>query len=478
MNIASIRNAHRLLLSCSALAIAAACSGGDDSESGNTDASSGGATGAALTGGTSNAPATGGSSSSAQSSTGGTSSTTPSTTGGTSSTTPSTTGGTSSTTPSTTGGTSSTTPSTTGGTSSATTGGSSSETSGGTSSEATGGRTWIGPGQGTGGSSFTIPTTGGTDPGTSTGGSSSEDPSSGGTDPGTSTGGSSSEDPGTGGTDPGSSTGGSTGTDPGTGEYDTSIAEGEFSFFVTSLDFIYSKSPCDDGTALSLTEDGMVCVGGLGGDLGGLTGADALCEEAAKRAHPDDTHHWKAFLSTSEEDAIDRIGTGPWYGSNGSLVASGLDGLANQLRPTGDSTTIVYTNGQGDWPFNRCLLDENGLCPLSYGDDHDVLTGSGTDGRYAGGDCSGWTSITGDSATIGHVWPRMLGSNNDGDAHWISTRGHTASGCGRIINSTLSNYGMMGGWGGPGGGDSSSDYGGGVGSDGGYGQFYCFAVSE
>jgi hypothetical protein len=292
-------------------------------------------------------------------------------------------------------------------------------------------------------------------------------------------------------------------TEGGTATYDTLASKGEFSFFVVSLTFIKAKSPCS-GT------DGKTCLGGLGGDLrngksNGIDGADSLCAEAAQIASPGDNHLWRAFLSASNYNgavlnAIDRIGTGPWYSappryqnksdyvSDGLLVAANKTGLLN-TRPAGDTTTIVYqgvnqSQGAGasqSWPFSQCLLNEYGYCVQTDGDDHDTLTGSKNDGTYAGttaSTCNDWSnSATGSGApAFGHTWPRQLGGT-DGAAGWINTGEAGEIGCGAIINVTSTNYQSNGGGmgGGSMGGGGTSSYGGGVGSCGGYGAFYCFA---
>lgn len=304
---------------------------------------------------------------------------------------------------------------------------------------------------------------------------------------------------GTGGSSTISGSGGSGATD----SYDTVASKGEFSFFTISLKFIKSKAPCS-GT------DGKTCLGGLGGDLrngkaNGIDGADSLCAEAAQLANPGDQHLWRAFLSASSYNgsvlnAIDRIGTGPWYSappqyqkktsyaSEGLLVASDKAGLLKS-RPTGDTTTIVYngvnqSQGAGasqSWPFSQCLLNEYGYCVQADGDDHDTLTGSKSDGTYAGttsSTCNDWTNSATKSGApaFGHSWPRQLGAS-DGSAGWINTGEAGEIGCGAIINVTSTNYMSNGGGmgGGSMGGGGSSSYGGGVGSCGGYGAFYCFA---
>src|SRR5215472_17919133 len=48
------------------------------------------------------------------------------------------------------------------------------------------------------------------------------------------------------------------------------------------------------------------------GNLGGLAGADAVCQSLA-RALGAGGKTWHAYLSTSTVDAKTRIGDGPWY---------------------------------------------------------------------------------------------------------------------------------------------------------------------
>lgn len=244
----------------------------------------------------------------------------------------------------------------------------------------------------------------------------------------------------------------------------TVVPTENFSFFVMSLERIQSWGGAE----------------GLGGNLGGLSGADAKCQEAAEAVGS--TRTWHAFLSVTDDgygnavNAIDRIGSGPWYDINGLLMAKNIAGLLH-TRPNG-STQVVYNDGWKDWPFNQCLTTELGNCNLSYGDSHDTLTGSdrygnlySTDPKYT---CNNWTSTDVNvPLPIGHTWPRQLNSTNDGDAHWIYSHSNCTDG---------------GGGGRPGSSTSSSCNGcganinlnntmeTGVGGDGGYGAWYCFAI--
>src|SRR5262245_4002807 len=64
---------------------------------------------------------------------------------------------------------------------------------------------------------------------------------------------------------------------------------------------------------------------GKGGDLGGLAGADRHCQALADAEKAGD-HTWRAYLSTSSGpngpavNARDRIGRGPWYNAEGTLI--------------------------------------------------------------------------------------------------------------------------------------------------------------
>ena len=117
---------------------------------------------------------------------------------------------------------------------------------------------------------------------------------------------------------------------------------------------------------------------GSGGDLGGLEGADARCAALAEAA-VSSGKTWAAYLSTSTEDARDRIGAGPWVNANGVEIATDVANLhsdANNLtKETAVDETGAVISGRGDTP-NR----------------HDVLTGSLADGTRAEQTCEDWTS--------------------------------------------------------------------------------------
>src|SRR5258706_10257458 len=71
---------------------------------------------------------------------------------------------------------------------------------------------------------------------------------------------------------------------------------------------------------------------GKGGDLGGLAGADAHCQQLAATAGAGGKT-WRAYLSSPETptakgvNARDRIGNGLWQNAQGAAIAQNVDDL-------------------------------------------------------------------------------------------------------------------------------------------------------
>lgn len=126
--------------------------------------------------------------------------------------------------------------------------------------------------------------------------------------------------------------------------------------------------------------------GALGGNLGGLTGADAICQAAAQ-AVGEGAKTWHAYLSTAAEDAVDRIGTGPWYNYDLEMVAADLASLHTTGLPREEPNLV---------------MDELGQTVPSG--EHDILTGSMEDGTVQTGmTCLDWTSGSDDDmGQVGH----------------------------------------------------------------------------
>ena len=211
-----------------------------------------------------------------------------------------------------------------------------------------------------------------------------------------------------------------------------------FSFFVTSLEAMRKLSGSQDG---------------FGGDLGGLTGADTICQTIAAGVGGG-SKTWRAFLSVTKGpdgkpvNAIDRVGQGPWYDRNGRLLSKDLQGLLSD-RPQGDPQII------------NDLPDEYGRGLQQFGDNHEVLTGSTKTGKLEGTDpsstCDDWTSAVGPGSgkvSAGVAWPRTSKLSES----WINAR--RVPGCAAGVNL--------------GGGDLGTLC---VGCKGGYGAIYCFALT-
>jgi hypothetical protein len=129
---------------------------------------------------------------------------------------------------------------------------------------------------------------------------------------------------------------------------------------------------------------------GMGGNLGGLAGADKHCQALAAKAGAGN-RTWRAYLSTSNPDvhARERIGNGPWYNVKGVLIASSVADLHS------DKANIN----------NDTALDEQGrqINPQGAPNRHDIMTGSTPDGRATPQTCANWTSSAADqTGMLGH----------------------------------------------------------------------------
>jgi hypothetical protein len=225
-------------------------------------------------------------------------------------------------------------------------------------------------------------------------------------------------------------------TDAGSG------TDGRFSFFYTSLDGMRRLSKNQQG---------------FGGDLRfgeptGLAGADKICRTlAAEQGYGSKT--WRAFLSTKRgpegnpTHAIDRIGHGPWYDRIGRLIAKDKAGLLPpNNRPLGDPAAV------------RDLPDETGAGTMMLGDTHDAITGSDVEGHFstvADTTCEDWTSTapTGSIAT-GHSYA-------SGKIPGAWSYAHLVFSCLPGVSLSF---------------DANSEAAPGIGSGGGWGGFYCFAL--
>ncbi|HMI92496.1 MAG TPA: hypothetical protein VK509_14075 [Polyangiales bacterium] len=260
----------------------------------------------------------------------------------------------------------------------------------------------------------------------------------------------------------------------------------KFSFFLTS-----------SGSMKALAQKFGVGDQGFGGDLRygeatGLAGADKICREVAELGMPGaGAKEWHAFLSATAGGAggapihaKDRIGAGPWYDALGRLLAANLPDLIGSNRPKGADPLIV-----NDLPNEFGIPNHSDGAPGCSGsscpDNHQVMTGTNCKGMlYTGGgqvqgqneitsDCTGanppmnapkpeytcndWTSKAPEGKPwCGHSWPRQ-GSG----LSWMSAA--RDGGCAPCIDVSEAGGGV----------DAMC-----VGSAGGYGGIYCFAINK
>jgi hypothetical protein len=185
---------------------------------------------------------------------------------------------------------------------------------------------------------------------------------------------------------------------------------------------------------------------GKGADLGGLAGADRLCQTLAQAAGAG-SKTWHAYLSTqavgdaTAVNARDRIGHGPWQNFKGEVVARNVDDLHSDSNKLSMQTSLTERS---------TIVAGSGYTP-NY---HDALTGSQADGRaFPPGEdrtCHNWTSSTQGTAMLGHIDRRGL-RDDAASKSWNTS--HPSRG--------------------PDGGCSQDD----LRSTGGNGLFYCFAAN-
>src|SRR5690606_24868537 len=127
---------------------------------------------------------------------------------------------------------------------------------------------------------------------------------------------------------------------------------------------------------------------------------------------------WRAYLSTSEEDARDRIGDGPWYNAEGEMIAENVEQLHGENNLDGETAL----NEMGEAP-NYLVGDPP--APAAEPLQHDILTGTNEDGTKHAQTCNGWTVGTDDAqAMLGHA--DRIG-RNPGVNSWNAI--HPSQGC-------------------------------------------------
>lgn len=166
----------------------------------------------------------------------------------------------------------------------------------------------------------------------------------------------------------------------------------------------------DASMSFFVTSQGL----GKGANLGGLEGADAHCQSLAEAAGVSGKT-WRAYLSTDNTNARDRIGSGPWHNAKGDQIA--------------DDVASLHSDRNGI--TKETALDEKGDVVQGRGDQpnrHDILTGSLPDGTAAEQTCDNWTRDGDGAAMVGHH--DRIGLNDSAAAKsWNSS--HPSRGCGQ-----------------------------------------------
>ena len=161
---------------------------------------------------------------------------------------------------------------------------------------------------------------------------------------------------------------------------------------------------------------------GKGGDLGGLAGADAHCQQLATTVGAGGKT-WRAYLSSPETptakgiNARDRIGNGPWQNSKGAVIAQNPDDLHSANNKLSRDTALTERGA---------IVAGVGYTPVW----HDALTGSDREGRAFPGNinmtCNNWSSSEFGKAMLGHIDRTGL-ADNDYARSWNSS--HQSRGC-------------------------------------------------
>jgi hypothetical protein len=250
------------------------------------------------------------------------------------------------------------------------------------------------------------------------------------------------------------------------------LALAKFSFFVTSLEGLQRLSGGQNGFGGDFRF-------GKTGDGAGLLGADSICQCLAEYSMPGaKVKGWRAFLSATRDaggmqvNAIDRIGAGPWYDRLGRLVSKTKSDLLND-RPNADSAIKNDLPNEYGVPNHRPDPNKANV------DNHQFVTGSTAKGvlfsssKVSGleATCQDWTSkeAKGGKPYCGLSWPKTgmkkeTGFNPEGMSmsNWISV--WELWGCEPGLDLTEASLkGKAGVYT--------------IGNGGGYGGFYCFALT-
>lgn len=128
--------------------------------------------------------------------------------------------------------------------------------------------------------------------------------------------------------------------------------------------FVDQYYTCEMGFFVSTTQ--------VQGNIG-VANADAQCTALAGKVGDCAKRPWRAYLSTSGQNARDRIGNGPWYNLSGQLFSANLQSLFSTA------------------PQQSLFLTETGTDASAF----TVWTGSTNTGTVAANTCSDFTLNSG-----------------------------------------------------------------------------------
>jgi len=166
-------------------------------------------------------------------------------------------------------------------------------------------------------------------------------------------------------------------------------------------DVVTIEAGASDAITIGPTKTVFVTSNAFSGDLGGLAGADATCQQLATSAKLTGTY--KAWLSSSTTTAAQRLthGTGPYALMNGVVVAAGWTALTS-----GTLLVPINVNEKGGPPptaSSTCGSTNPSI----------VWTATAPDGTLAaiGATCADWT-------TSGPSGGSVLGLADHADKQW------------------------------------------------------------
>lgn len=181
------------------------------------------------------------------------------------------------------------------------------------------------------------------------------------------------------------------------------------------------------------------------GNLGGLSGADAICDQLATAVGAG-AKTWRAYLSAENGgtaiNARDRIGAGPWVNAEGVTIAANLTALH---APTLVGNADLFITEKGE-KVNGQWNSANGMngAPVN---EHDIMTGSDSNGMLimtATTTCADWTSNTlTPGPQVGHTDGMGPGMNTTMPNFTSWNGGHASRGCSSELLSMSGSTGRL-----------------------------------